>query len=366
MNPGSFLTPTTNSSWPSPSGRYAFGFYKQGNGYAVGVFFAGIPEKTVVWTANRDDPPVPAAVTLNFTSAGRLVLQSAQGTTKSVVVLGETASSASMLDTGNFVVYNSDNQSIWESFQNPTDTLLPTQQLFYDDVLDSSVSESNQSTGRFRAIMQQDGFIALYPIGTPYYIEYGYWSKGIQGARLNATLNLDVDGHLYLANGNGIVTISAGGNSTKGLLYRLRMDDNGFLRLYSYNTNQNGDWDVTWSADSIGKCDPKGLCGVNAFCVIYDEEYNCTCLPGFAFVDESKRTLGCERNLTVDNCKEGTYDMEEEINTVWENDTYSLPLFSSNIEDCKIACLQDCNCEAALFKDGACRKQRLPMRFERW
>ena len=365
MNPGSFLTPTTNSSWPSPSGRYAFGFYKQGNGYAVGVFFAGIPEKTVVWTANRDDPPVPAAVTLNFTSAGRLVLQSAQGTTKSVVVLGETASSASMLDTGNFVVYNSDNQSIWESFQNPTDTLLPTQQLFYDDVLDSSVSESNQSTGRFRAIMQQDGFIALYPIGTPYYIEYGYWSKGIQGPRLNATLNLDVDGHLYLANGNGIVTISAGGNSTKGLLYRLRMDDDGFLRLYSYNTNQNGDWDVTWSADSIGKCDPKGLCGINAFCVIYDEQYNCTCLPGFAFVDESKRTLGCERNLTVDNCKEGTYDMEEEINTVWENDTYSLPLFSSNIEDCKIACLQDCNCEAALFKDGACRKQRLPMRFGR-
>ena len=179
MNPGSFLTPTTNSSWPSPSGRYAFGFYKQGNGYAVGVFFAGIPEKTVVWTANRDDPPVPAAVTLNFTSAGRLVLQSAQGTTKSVVVLGETASSASMLDTGNFVVYNSDNQSIWESFQNPTDTLLPTQQLFYDDVLDSSVSESNQSTGRFRAIMQQDGYLALYPLGTPYSIEYGYWSVGI-------------------------------------------------------------------------------------------------------------------------------------------------------------------------------------------
>ncbi|KAM4105986.1 hypothetical protein ACJW30_04G029300 [Castanea mollissima] len=352
VNPGSFLTPTTttttNSSWPSPSGRYAFGFYKQGSGYAVGVFFAGIPDKTVAWTANRDDPPVSAAVTLNFTSDGRLVLQLAHGTTKRVAVYGETASSASMLDTGNFVVYNADNQTIWESFQNPTDTLLPTQRLLYDDVLDSSVSESNQSTGRFRAIMQQDGFIALYPIGTPYYIEYGYWSKGIQGPPLNATLNLDVDGHLYLANGNGIVTISAGGNSTKGLLYRLRMDDDGFLRLYSYNTNRKGDWVVTWSADSIGKCDPKGLCGVNAFCVIYDEEYNCTCLPGFAFVDESKRTLGCERNLTVDNCKEGTYDMEEEINT-----------------DCKIACLQDCNCEAALFKDGACRKQRLPMRFGR-
>ncbi|KAE7998016.1 hypothetical protein FH972_002595 [Carpinus fangiana] len=34
--------------WLSRSGLYAFGFYKQGNGYAVGIFMAGIPKKTVV------------------------------------------------------------------------------------------------------------------------------------------------------------------------------------------------------------------------------------------------------------------------------------------------------------------------------
>ncbi|KAF3962763.1 hypothetical protein CMV_012765 [Castanea mollissima] len=43
---GSFLTPETNSSWLSSSGLYAFGFYQQTNGYAIGVFLAGIPEKT--------------------------------------------------------------------------------------------------------------------------------------------------------------------------------------------------------------------------------------------------------------------------------------------------------------------------------
>ena len=78
IKPGSFLTvthtTTTNSSWLSPSGLYAFGFYKQGNGYAVGIFVEGIPQKTVVWTANRDDPPVPADARLTFTSDGQLVL----------------------------------------------------------------------------------------------------------------------------------------------------------------------------------------------------------------------------------------------------------------------------------------------------
>ena len=87
VKPGSLLTPTTttNSSWLSPSGRYAFGFYKQGSGYAVGIFIERIPQKTVVWTANRDDPPVHANAILNFTSDGQLFLQSAQQGTKTSI-----------------------------------------------------------------------------------------------------------------------------------------------------------------------------------------------------------------------------------------------------------------------------------------
>jgi hypothetical protein len=47
---GSSLTPTTNSTWLSNSSLYAFGFYKQDNGYSVDIFIAtaGIPDKTVV------------------------------------------------------------------------------------------------------------------------------------------------------------------------------------------------------------------------------------------------------------------------------------------------------------------------------
>ncbi|CAI9777589.1 unnamed protein product [Fraxinus pennsylvanica] len=64
---GSSLTTATNSPWLSPSGLYAFGFYNVTNGYAVGVFIAGIPEKTVVWTANRDDPVFPRNANLLLT-----------------------------------------------------------------------------------------------------------------------------------------------------------------------------------------------------------------------------------------------------------------------------------------------------------
>ncbi|KAL9459429.1 hypothetical protein AB3S75_002765 [Citrus x aurantiifolia] len=47
---GSSLSPIGNSSWRSPSGLYAFGFYQQRNGssYYVGVFLVGIPENCSV------------------------------------------------------------------------------------------------------------------------------------------------------------------------------------------------------------------------------------------------------------------------------------------------------------------------------
>ncbi|KAK7845998.1 g-type lectin s-receptor-like serine/threonine-protein kinase lecrk1 [Quercus suber] len=368
VKPGSILTPTTNSSWLSPSGLYAFGFFKQGNGYAVGVFLAGIPQKTVVWTANRDNPPVSAQVTLNFTSDGRLVLQSAQDTETSVANF-DPASSASMLDTGNFVVYNSSNQSIWESFQHPTDTLLPTQRLLADDfvVLKSSVSESNQSTGRFRAVMQQDGYVALYPVGTNLTLEYGYWST--DSSVPNGNLNLDDQGFLYVTNSIFNLTVSPARNSTNGtVLYRLRMEDDGFLRLYSYNPQeQNGGWSIIWSPlnkTDVNICTPRGLCGVSAFCVPAGNDINCTCLPGFVFIDESKRTLGCERNSTTENCDEKGMNttMEEVPDIIWENVTYSQSLLSTK-QDCDDACLQDCSCEAALFNDRVCGKQKLPLRF---
>jgi tRNA A-37 threonylcarbamoyl transferase component Bud32 len=51
-------------------------------------------------------------------------------------------------------------------------------------------------------------------------------------------------------------------------------------------------------------------------------------------------------------------------NTVWEDVSYSVVSVPSK-GSCAQACLDDCNCEAVLFKDGKCRKQRLPLRYGR-
>ncbi|KAM3749792.1 hypothetical protein ACB098_05G212900 [Castanea mollissima] len=366
---GSSLTPTTKVSWLSRSGLYAFGFYQQSNGYAIGVFLAGIPEKTVIWTANRDNPPTLADVTLNFTGDGRLVLQSAQGNESAIVNPPERAKSASMLNSGNFVLYNSNKDIIWQSFNNPTNTILQGQCLLAGARLFSSVSESDQSTGIFQLAMQTDGNLVQYPNIPELKVEHAYWASNTYGRGNNVSLCLDDDGHLYLLNSTGkyLLNLTQGGYPTNGIVRLMRIDADGIFRLYSHNLEKNGNWLVNWSS-SDNKCDPKGLCGLNGFCTTVDRAADCKCLPGFVRVHQGNWSSGCERNFTAESCqiKNGNmqYNMLEESNTVWEDSAFSI-MQPITKEDCEAACLEDCNCEAALYKDAACRKQRLPLRFGR-
>ncbi|KAE7998280.1 hypothetical protein FH972_002839 [Carpinus fangiana] len=365
---GSSLTPTTNSTWLSRSGLYAFGFYKEGNGYAVGIFMAGIPEKTVVWTANRDDPPVSRNATLLFASDGRLVLQMGQ---EQVAVVAESSgsASASMLNSGNFVIYNSDQGIIWQSFGHPTDTLLPSQRLVAGQGLFSSISDTQHSTGIFLLTMQGDGNLVQYP-ADDISVATAYFATSAGGLGDNVTLNFDADGHLYLLNATGfniITNLTNGGYPTEDTIYLMRLDADGIFRIYSHHLKQKGNWSIEWQS-SNDACRPKGLCGLNGFCVLNDQKAGCACLPGFDMVQQGNWTAGCERNFDVNSCKSNNgdikYNMQEVSNTTWEDVSYSV-LTRPDKDSCAQACLADCNCEAVLFKGRTCRKQRLPLRYGR-
>ncbi|CAL5421425.1 unnamed protein product [Camellia sinensis] len=373
---GSTLTPTTNSSWLSVSGLYAFGFYPEGNGYAVGVFLAGILEKTVVWTANRDNAPVPSNATLVLTSDGRLVLQQPQSQDTDITDLTQPASYASMLDSGNFVLYNYVHNIIWQSFDHPTDTILPGQILLAGHELFSRASETNYSTGIFRLSMQQDGHLVQYPVSAPSYTApYSYWASGTNMYGDNCSLHLDGDGHLYMLNATGttnIKNLSDAEPTKEEKIYRMTIDVDGIFRVYSLRRtlDPKEKWSIWWNS-SFDKCDPKGLCGLNGFCISNDTEAECRCLPGFVSVDPSRWAFGCVRNFIAESCKIRNgdsntkyYKMSPLENTIWEDDSYSVLQLSSR-KECEDACLQDCNCEAALFKDQQCKKQRLPLRFGR-
>ena len=137
---GFSLSPNANrTSWLSPSGLFAFGFYPQVDGFAIGIWLVNQTEKTIIWTANQDDPPVSSNATLNLTIDG-LLLITEQGRELSIIDVDQEdrpATSAAMLDSGNFVLYGNDSNVIWESFDFPTDTILGGQNLSSKELVSS-------------------------------------------------------------------------------------------------------------------------------------------------------------------------------------------------------------------------------------
>ncbi|XP_047956617.1 G-type lectin S-receptor-like serine/threonine-protein kinase LECRK3 [Salvia hispanica] len=364
---GSSLTP--NSTWSSPSGVYAFGFIPQHiNNYAVGIF---LPDKTVVWTANRDtNPTVPDdVVSLLLSHEGRLVLRRRQGQDEDVINPSTAIAAASMLDNGNFVLFDSNSRIIWQSFDHPTNTLLPGQRIRPVTELFSSASETDYGRGIFRLKMQQDGNLVQYPINTPDTRPNAYFATDTDRVGSNVSLNLDSDGRLYLLNGSlPLRNISTGGLPTEGYINFMRLDVGGIFRIYSLSLGDHLTLARSWSS-TTDECEPKGFCGVNAYCTIMGSAPTCQCLPGFVSVQSGNNTAPCYRNFTVEGCPQNDGRLKSEMLRVditeWDDTWYGSTVMSGE-EECSKACLDDCNCEAAMYVGSECRKQRLPLKFGRW
>ncbi|MBA0809931.1 hypothetical protein Gohar_001958 [Gossypium harknessii] len=371
IKPGSSLSPINNSYLLSPSGQFAFGFYRYKNGYSVGIWFESIQQKTIVWTANRDASPFPSDVTLALTTEGTLIVRPKQGQD---VLIADTSSdnvsrlatSASMLDSGNFVLLNSSGGIVWKSFDFPTDTILPGQRLAVTGKLVSSVAESDHGSGKFLILMQTDGNLVQYPVGA---VERGaaYWHTSTFNAGYGVSLNLDGNGHLYLLNDTGFNIksintnyINASGKS----VYRATIDTDGIFRLYSYSSNRSDDWYTEWSS-SNDRCNPLGLCGENSYCVMMDGEPVCRCPPHFDFINEKRQELGCRKNYSLVACdtrNDQTFDFLEVNDVSWKDDAY-LSLSSMTKNSCRYECYRDCSCEAAVFENESCKMMKLPFRF---
>ncbi|KAI7986280.1 G-type lectin S-receptor-like serine/threonine-protein kinase LECRK3 [Camellia lanceoleosa] len=385
INLGSSLSPTSSTpptSWSSSSGLFAFGFYTQDTGFKVGIWLVLNRTETVVWTANRDDPPITSInSTLELTRNGKLVLRTEHGKEKLIANTTGSAASALMLDSGNFVLYDTDSRVIWESFNFPTDTILGGQTLAMGGQLISGLSDTQYSTGRYKLIMQADGKLVLYPLNTADMGLDAYWASGTL-MKVPKSLSLYLNqstGTLDIINSTSLRIIKSlnpesSYNNNKTIIYRATLDFDGVLRLYSHllgETTNDFKFQIDWKAPE-NPCEVKGYCGLNSFCTLDDNQPYCRCIPGTDFVDPNKWSLGCDTNFPRKGCETGIENDTTSFNTTtmenieWGDLPYAQESQMS-IEDCEKSCLEDCYCEAADYSldDRYCKKQSLPLMYVR-
>ncbi|XP_028801235.1 G-type lectin S-receptor-like serine/threonine-protein kinase LECRK1 [Neltuma alba] len=379
---GASLSPTIHpTSWRSSSGRFAFGFYQQGNGFKVGIWlFGDDATNTIVWTSNRDEPPVSSSSRLFLTRNGEILLQIGPRQEKRIAHSDNgTVHSASLLDSGNLVLQDRSSNILWQSFDYPTDTILGGQVLRTGDRLLSSSSNTNQSSGRFQLKMQDDGNLVMYPAYPSTTPSDAYWATmTVNGAGSKFYLSLEntspylriLDANrsntvIWEPNDTDLSTSSSNGNNT---IYRAAIDYNGVFRVYAHFDDKNGKRQArsVWSALDV--CDVKNFCGFNSYCTYIDDKPFCDCLPGTDYIDQSQNNLGCVRNFSDVGCRNGgdntdLYSMFGMSSMSWSD----APYFEEPIpeEDCQSSCLKDCYCGAAIYKDERCGKQKLPLRYVR-
>ncbi|KAI3704990.1 hypothetical protein L1987_75220 [Smallanthus sonchifolius] len=376
---GASLTATNNGiPWLSPSGDFAFGFQQtQGkDAFLLAIWFDKIPEKTVVWYP-KGGPMVPRGSKVKLTNGIGLVLSDPQG--KAIWTSGSISDLAYgfMNDTGNFVVVDSNNRKMWESFSFPADTILPAQVMERAEELNSKISKTNFTTGRFTLILLPDGNLILRKRDILSGISYNtYYRSGTRNDS-NTTISglrfiFDETGYMYILRRNGQIfeVNRKDALPSRDYYQRATLDSDGVFTQYYYPKNPTGNtsWNVSWSlpkniCNSITGTSGSGACGLNAVCSLDGNLVNCECPHGFSLLDPNDPNGDCKPNFTP-TCDEG-YDRDQfdfiELNNIdWPGSDY-VHVNPTNEESCKTFCLQDCFCAVAIYGDFQCWKKRLPL-----
>nr|XP_048331603.1 receptor-like serine/threonine-protein kinase SD1-8 [Ziziphus jujuba var. spinosa] len=186
-------TLTGNQTLVSAAGVFELGFFSDGfsGNYYLGIWFVADPKKKPVWVANRESPLIDPYSELQIRSDGNLILIDRRQTAfiiNSDRLATTTNTSATLLDTGNFVLLAETNSQVWQSFDYPSDTFLPGMKIGWfglnsDDpryrLLVSWVSSESPGRGAFTLGVNNSTLNTLTVWrGDSVHMDIGFWEGG--------------------------------------------------------------------------------------------------------------------------------------------------------------------------------------------
>ncbi|KAF3457340.1 hypothetical protein FNV43_RR01997 [Rhamnella rubrinervis] len=340
---------------------FALGFFTPGkpNYQYVGIWCHKIPQKTIVWVANRDNPINNTSGFVSIDTRGNLVVVF-DNNDQTVPVWSTNASAlhtndysvAQLLDSGNLVLFQNESKKlIWQSFDYPTNTMLPNMKLGLDRrtglnrILTSWKSEDDPRTGNYTYMIDPNGYpqLMLYKGQVPWW-PAGHWN----GIRWSSSVVPNLFKHSFVTNDIEISCMWSGYNTS--ILSIVVVSESGFIE-WLVSSEQGSGWKRIMRFAPTDPCDQYGHCGTFGLCDPTSvTEFECTCLPGFEHKSPSKWYLrdashGCVRKPRSLICSKGEEFVK--LANVKVPDTSNVVVISSlSLEACENECLRNCNCTA--------------------
>jgi hypothetical protein len=354
-------TDTITAAQPLRSGEtiisageeFELGFFSSGrSNLYVGIWYKKVPSRTIVWVANRDNPVINSLGQLQISENGNLGL--VDNSSNTIWATNHSMPSntvAQLLDSGNFVlrqVTDQDPQNyLWQSFDYPTDTLLPGMKLGWDRktglhrVLRSWRNENDPSSGEFSFNLDISGFPEIF-LRKNQETEYrsGPWN-GIRFSGVPEMKPLTVLSFKFMMNPDEVYYSFELKNTS--LYSRLFVNHSGELQRFTWiDTSQI--WNKFWYApkdqcDSYKECGDYGICDTNSSPV-------CKCLNGFEPRNPDAWQLrdgsgGCLRKNVLNCINDGFLPLK---NMKLPESSSSFVDEKINLRECEKMCLRNCSC----------------------
>ncbi|KAJ1291337.1 hypothetical protein BS78_02G309100 [Paspalum vaginatum] len=346
----------------SAGGVFELGFFTPGTSTArfLGIWYMGVAPQTVVWVANREAPiTTGTTASLGINATGFLVLADPTGqvfwSSAPSNVSGAGAPVAQLLESGNFVLRGGGGAVLWQSFDYPSDTLLPGMKLGWDLTtgLDRRLttwrSAGDPSPGDYTFGIDirgvPEGFIRAKNRTAPVY-RNGPWN----GLQFSGEPEMEPNNSNFrfefVANATDVYyTFLVDGGGAGGVVSRFVLNQSSVQRYVSPPGGQG--WSLYWSLPR-DLCDDYALCGAYGVCDTSGGLPACACVHGFTPASPRDWALrdssaGCARSTQL-NC---TGDGFLRLTGVKLPDTTNATEDAAiTVDQCRQRCLANCSCLA--------------------
>ncbi|KMT18927.1 hypothetical protein BVRB_2g030270 [Beta vulgaris subsp. vulgaris] len=332
----------------SNDSTFTFGFKTTDDVTLFLLVIVHLESSTVVWTANRGSP-VGKSDNFVFGDDGSVSLLSGEKAVWKADTGGKPVSAIELQDSGNLVLYGSDNVTVvWESFKHPTDTLLSNQEFVQGMQLSSDPSKGNLTY----VLEIKSGDVIL---SSGYKTPQTYWS-------------IKKDPRKTINKNGGVISLA----KIESNSWKFYDDSKVMLCQYVFTRDSNA-MNSTWIAvlesdgtlafNSIGsgtsKVDPQmripsDPCGAPEPCDAYtscspsSSNNRCQCPAGLA-------SRACRSGITAP-CGEGN-DSVQLVNPGDELSYFALPFaqpsVKTDLDGCKASCVGNCSCLGLFFDNSS-------------
>ncbi|OMO76618.1 hypothetical protein CCACVL1_15527 [Corchorus capsularis] len=357
----------------SSGGVFKLGFFSLANSTNryVGIWYNLIPIQTIIWVANKNNPLRDSSGILMISNDGNLVLLNGNKeivwSTSNDTNPTSSNTSAQLLDSGNLVLLdNTTGTSIWESFEHPSNTFMPTLTVSTNIKTGKKIqlrswkSSSDPSDGNFS--------VGLDPLNIPEVFIWNndlpYWRSGPWNGRVLIGVaimySVYLDGLTLIDDKEGTTYITFAFANQSIVAYAV-LESQGKLTQRNWDSNK-GEWRTVWSLPET-ECDIYGQCGAFGSCDYSLRPSICSCLRGFEpkNLEEWNKgnwSSGCVRSKPL-QCERVSNNGSEvdKADGFLKLGRMKVPDFaewSAVLEEntCKDLCLSNCSCIAYAYDAG--------------